>query len=193
MILVLTQNSLAFDEIKNALIAQHGMMHVKSHNYPTSAPSQPSYRGWNKGKGRGKNFTRHGYVADSYDDRDLDEAGYYDYEETPEAYTVEGQWCDEQYYDTEEAEYYDDDYDDDYDVEDDTENDVQAYLVHAADNEEYDWEDEDTNQAFADAMQYSEMAYIALDRFKGKSRGKGPSKGKRTFGSTFQPHRGKGK
>ena len=62
MIMVSTQNSLAFDEIKNALIAQHGMMHVKSHNHPTSAPSQPSYRGWNKGKGRGKNFTRHFYI-----------------------------------------------------------------------------------------------------------------------------------
>ena len=52
MIMVSTQNKLDLESVKTALIAQHGMMHVKSHNYTASAPSQSSYR-WNKGKGRG--------------------------------------------------------------------------------------------------------------------------------------------
>ena len=68
-------------------------------------------------------------------------------------------------------------------------NKVEAYLTQTAENDEYDWEDQETNQAYADAMQYSEMAYLSLERFKGKR--KGLSKGRLNKLATInRPYKG---
>ena len=90
MILVSTQNSLSYDAVKDALLAQHGMQHVKSHNYNSSDPRPRSYSG--KGKGRSYGKSRYGYMAELYDERDLDGQWYQYHEELPEAYTAEEEY-----------------------------------------------------------------------------------------------------
>ena len=74
MIMVSTSNSLAVDAVKEALIAQYGVTHVKSHNYQsaTNGRQKAGHRPWTKGRGKG--YTRSGYTVDYYDDsRDLDQ------------------------------------------------------------------------------------------------------------------------
>ena len=154
MILVSTQNKLDYDLVKDALIAQHGIAHMGSHNY--HARHQPQGRtaiGYQRpwGKGRGKDHR--GYIAESYDDSQ-------DQEEYQEDYEDYGDTADDYTYDDDYEYEYEYEQDDDYEQEEQYGNEVEAYLVQSAENDEYDWEDQETSQAFADAMQYSDMAYF---------------------------------
>ena len=54
---------------------------------------------------------------------------------------------------------------------------LNAFVAQAAESDEYDYDDADTAQAYAEAVQYSELAYLSLNRFKGKRKGKGKAKG----------------
>ena len=117
MILVSTQNSLGFDKVKEALIAQHGVTHMSSHNYHARLTHGDrhgrSHQSW---KGRGKRHSA-GYIAESYDDGQ--DQGYYGEEEYYDQDYLTSYPQEDQY---EGYPAYEDDsvhYDQDYDYDDD--------------------------------------------------------------------------
>ena len=182
---------------------------MSSHNYharPTSNDRQMARffgttlgyrRPWSKGRGKDH---RIGYNAETYDEG-----------QDQDVYLEDRQWltsCAEEAYEDQEEQYYDDDYgydddyeyeeeyDDDYEQEEHVSNDVEAYLVQSEYSNEYDWGDQETNQAYADAVQHAEMAYTALGRFKGKGKRRpfhSKGKGKYRFNRPFYGSKGQGK
>ena len=151
LIMVSTGNSTNFDSVKEALIAQHGVTHVKSHNY--NAPQH--HRNWHRG-GKGN---RAGYIADSYDSyQDFDDDWYHDHDDMTsydEAYTADTDLYggSEDYNDWPMEDEWDQDYA--YDEEPDYAPDISAFVAQAAETDDYDWEDPDTANEMAYTLHFS--------------------------------------